>query len=118
MMSDEECFDLLKELVNRARQRGTDSQSYQTTRKEIWKAIREDPSAREFFRAVAKGIGTIPRETTEAATTKTLLAIRALKDVVQGTNNITENVCPACDGISSDCGRCGGSGYVLCVGNK
>lgn len=56
-MDDEQCFDLLRDLVTRARERGTDSQSYKTIRKEIMKAIKEDPHARQFFRVVFQGIG-------------------------------------------------------------
>ncbi len=102
-MTDEECFDLLKQLVNYARHRGTDSHSYRTVRKEIIKAIKEDIGARHFFRVVFKGIGIVPKETTK---------VMSPGPRPNFFEHEGKDVCPACDGISNSCGRCGGSGYI------
>lgn len=111
MISDEECFDLLKELVNKARQRGTDSQSYQATREEIWKAINTDIGARDFFRTIFKGIGTVPREERCKVRPSPEQFKREHQQEWIG-DPTTKDVCPNCDGISNSCGRCGGTGYI------
>jgi len=59
-MDDEECFDLLRELVNRARQ-GQNKQ-YVAVRKKIVKALKDDANARHFFRTVFKSMKSMARE--------------------------------------------------------
>ena len=51
-MTDEECFDLLREMVNSARQ-GWNNR-YVVAKKKIRKAVKEDAGARHFFRTVFK----------------------------------------------------------------
>lgn len=53
-MDEDECFELLRELVTSARQ--GNNKRYVHTRKVIMKAIKEDFKAKHFFRTATRAI--------------------------------------------------------------
>jgi len=85
MMSDEDCFDLLRLLFNVAK--NGNKSNYQRVRDKVQRAMKTDNNARDFFTIMFRGIGHVPAETSMAVHPKTIRAlksIRAVKDAVQG----------------------------------